>query len=67
MSDFKKYIKQLDTTERRCKKMEKKQLTEKQQQLLIKLIVAAISFILGLAGQESEILSKVTEFVQGLI
>ena len=45
----------------------KKPMTEKQRQLLIKLIVAAISFVLGLAGQESEVLSKVMEFVQGLI
>lgn len=45
----------------------KKPMTEKQRQLLIKLIVAAISFVLGVAGQESEILNKVMEFVESLI
>ena len=45
----------------------KKPMTEKQRQLLIKLIVGAISFVLGAAGQESEILNKVMEFVQSLI
>ena len=57
----------IKTTERRCIIVEKKSLTEKQRQLLIKLIVAAISFVLGLTGQESEIFNKVEEFVQGLI
>ena len=44
----------------------KKPMSEKQRQLLIKLIIAAISFVLGLTGQDSETINKVMEFVQSL-
>lgn len=67
ISDFEKYINNLNTTERRCKKVEKKPLSEKQRQLLIRLIIAAISFVLGIVGVNSDVLTKVIEFVNTLI
>ena len=48
-------------------KMEKKQLSEKQRQLLIKLIIAAISFVSGMIGVNSDVVSKVIEFVNTLV
>ena len=45
----------------------KKPMTEKQRQLLIRLIIAAISFVLGLTGHDSEIVDKVIEFVESLV
>lgn len=53
--------------ERKEVKMEKKPLTENQRQLLIRLIIAAISFVLGMVGMSSDVLSKVIEFVNTLI
>lgn len=48
-------------------KMEKKPLSERQHQLLVRLIIAAISFVLGMVGVNSDVLTRVTEFVNTLI
>lgn len=44
-----------------------KQLTEKQKQLLAKMIISMISFLLGLLSTNSEVIRQVTEFVNNLI
>lgn len=44
----------------------KKPLTEKQKQLLIKAIIAVISFVLGIVGVNSEVLQQVINFINAL-
>ena len=44
-----------------------KQLTDKQKQLLVKMIISIISFLLGLTSTDSEVIRQVTEFVNNLI
>lgn len=47
------------------KNMERKQLTSKQRSLLIKLIIAGLSFVLGMLP-DSELLQKIIDFINNL-